>query len=471
MAALLWLRRDLRVHDHPALHRALSVDDDLIPVFCFDPRLLRGRHASPARTRFLLDCLADLEESLRSRGGGLLIRDGRPEQVLPALAAELGARQVLWTADVSPFATVRDAAVQRELELVGVKVTRMPGAFVVDDPLAVRNSAGEAYRVFSPFHRAWLRCPRREALPAPRSLPPLPSSAENGTLPTLEELGLDPIAMESQPGGERAGRRTMSRFLAHRVRAYGSSRDELSGEHSSHLSPYLHFGCVSARELERALPSGDGAEAFRRQLCWRDFYAHVLAHFPGNARSEFQPRYRGTLRWSRARKRFAAWCDGRTGYPLIDAAMRQLQSEGWMHNRVRLAVASFLTKDLGIDWRWGERWFMRMLIDGDEANNNGNWQWIASVGVDPQPVFRRIYNPTRQQQRLDPSGRYVRRYVPELKHVPDDFLAAPWTMPDELQRTAGCVIGQDYPPPIVDHAAARQATLARYAEAGASARS
>ena len=186
----------------------------------------------------------------------------------------------------------------------------------------------------------------------------------------------------------------------------------------SRLSPYLHLGCVSARELEQLATAGEGPAAFRRQLCWRDFYAHVLLHFPANTRAEHQPRYRGTLEFSRARRLFDAWREGRTGYPLVDAGMRQLLREGWMHNQTRLLAGSFLTKDLGIDWRWGERWFMRLLLDGDQASNNGNWQWIASVGVDPQPPYRRIYNPVRQQARFDPHGTYVHRYLPELRAGP-----------------------------------------------------
>ena len=465
MTALLWLRRDLRLNDHPALRAALDDDEPVVPVFCLDPSLLGGRHASGPRTQFLLECLADLDESLRRRGSGLVVRRGRPEQVLPKLAGQLEASRVFMTGDVSPFATRRDRAVCRELEALATEVRVLPGLFVLDDPAALVTSAGDPYRVFTPFHRAWLERARREVVPAPRSLPALPRGVKPAKVPTLRDLGLEETVEQPARGGEHAGRRKVQRFLADGVAEYRSGRDDLGADASSRLSPYLHFGCISARELEAQLPRGEGAQEFRRQLCWRDFYAHVLAHFPANARHEFQDRYRGSIRWSRAERRFAAWCEGRTGYPLVDAAMRQLRREGWMHNRARLVVGSFLTKDLGIDWRWGERWFMRLLIDGDEASNNGNWQWIASVGVDPQPTFRRIYNPARQQARFDPDGAYVRRYVPELRDVPDQYLAEPWAMPEEEQRRAGCVIGEEYPAPIVDHKVARREALARYGEA------
>jgi deoxyribodipyrimidine photo-lyase len=305
-------------------------------------------------------------------------------------------------------------------------------------------------------------------LGAPATLPQLPGELVAGQLPSLAALGLRQEVSSPAIGGERAGREAVARFLAHNVSAYERSRDQLGEDRTSRLSPYLHFGCVSARELERALPAGSGGQALRRQLCWRDFYAQVLAAFPGNTRREHQPRWRGRIRWSEDQTRFDAWSAGYTGYPLVDAGMRQLRAEGWMHNRARLVVGSFLTKDLGINWRWGERLFMRLLLDGDQASNNGNWQWIASVGVDPQPVARRIFNPARQQDRFDADGRYVRAHVPELREVPDEYLREPWRMPIELQRSLGTIIGTDYPAPIVDHQRARHEALERFAAAGAS---
>jgi deoxyribodipyrimidine photo-lyase len=462
MTALLWLRRDLRLHDHPALRAALDQDQTLVPVFCFDDGLIGGRHASGPRTQFLLECLGELDDELRSRGSRLFVRRGVPQRELVQLASAAGADAVHFSADVSPFARRRQQQVKEALETEGVAVHPHPGLFAVDGLEPIRTRGGDPYTVFTPFYRNWVGQPRRDVLGAPRSLPGTPRNVAAGRLPKLADLGLEQEVADPAPGGERAGRTALARFLGGPVDDYGDGRDALSGESVSRLSPYLHFGCLSPREIEHRLGRGAGPEAFRRQLCWRDFYAHVIGHFPANARSEFQPRYRGTIRWSRAEKRFEAWREGRTGFPVIDAGMRQLRREGWIHNRARLLVGSFLTKDLGIDWRWGERWFMRLLLDGDEASNNGNWQWIASVGVDPQPAFRRMYNPGRQQTRFDPDGVYVRRYVPELERVPDGYLAEPWTMPDALQRESGCVIGDDYPEPIVDHAQARREALDRY---------
>jgi deoxyribodipyrimidine photo-lyase len=454
----------VRVHDHPALRAALDRGERVVPVFCLDDRLLRGRHASGSRAQFLLECLADLHASLRARGSGLIVRQGPPERELPRLARDAGAGAIEFTADVSPFARQRDERVARACADAQIELTAHPGLAAVDDVGGIRTRAGRPFTVFSPFHRAWLGAGRRKPIAAPRELPALPSRLRRGRIPSLGAFGLQQEVAEPLPGGEAPGRERLRRFLATKVRSYESRRDALDRMGTSRLSPYLHFGCISPREVEQRLPRSAGADAFRRQLCWRDFHHHVVLHFPRNARSEFQDRYRGSIRWSRAMRSFEAWTEGRTGYPLVDAGMRQLRLEGWMHNRARLVAGSFLTKDLGIDWRWGERWFMRLLLDGDEANNNGNWQWIASVGVDPQPAFRRIYNPARHLERYDPDGRYVRRYVSELRTVPRRYLPEPWTMPIEVQRRVGCVIGQDYPGPIVDHPKARQEALARYAQ-------
>jgi deoxyribodipyrimidine photo-lyase len=460
--ALVWFRRDLRLSENPALLAALAGADLVVPVFCLDDRLIHGRNSSGARTQFMLESLADLDGALLAVGSGLIIRRGDPAGELTALAREVGADTIHACVDVGPFARSRDQRMQQTLRETGIELRGHPGHFVVDDLGSIRTGNGDPYTVFTPFYRSWLKAPRRDVVDAPGVLAALPAHLRHGELPRLSELGLINRVRSPAHGGTQAAVIAADRFLEGLVAGYGSGRDDLGEERASRLSPYLHFGCISPRALEAALGDGDGAQAFRRQLCWRDFYAHVLRSFPANATSEHQQRYRGTIVWNDDERLFEAWCEGRTGYPLVDAAMRQLREEGWMHNRARLVVGSFLTKDLGIDWRAGERHFMEMLIDGDEASNNGNWQWIASVGVDPQPVVRRIFNPARQQQRFDPQGIYVRRYVPELRNVPDGHLAEPWTMAPELQRSAGCVIGSDYPQPIVDHASARLATIERY---------
>ena len=458
---IVWFRHDLRVRDHPALRAALDAHDRVVSVFCFDDRLLHGRHESGPRTQFLLECLRDLDGELRARGGGLLIRHGRPERELVALARELGAVAVHVTADVSPFARKRGERTRKALAGAGIEVHSHLGLNAID-VREIATKQGKPYTVFSPFHRSWLEAERRDVLEAPRELPPIPSKLAKGRIPSLRSLRLTQEVTDPAPGGEAEARNTLERFLDGSVAEYNEIHDALGRDRTSRLSPYLHFGCVSVRQIEQRLPRGGGPEAFRRQLCWRDFYHHVLLNFPRNAKSEFQDRYRGKIKWSYAEKPFEAWKQGQTGYPLVDAGMRQLVREGWMHNRARLVVGSFLTKDLGIDWRWGERWFMRLLIDGDQANNNSNWQWIASVGTDPQPAFRRIYNPARHQERYDPDNSYVRRYVPELRSVPDAYVREPWTMPAQLQRECGCLIGRDYPEPIVDHRLAREEALARY---------
>lgn len=457
---IVWFRNDLRVHDHPALAAAQDADR-VIPVFILDPRMNEGPRASANRTQFLMECLRDLRTSLQAMGSNLIIRSGDPTEQLLALAQEHHVNAVHYTEDFSPFARSRDRDVITKLEELGIATYGHNGRALVDGVTGLRTQTGSVYKVFTPFWKNWLKLPRRPIAQLDL-LPLLPQGIEVGDIPSSfanQDINLSPHPL---PGGERKAREQLSTFLNERVAHYQESQNDLGADGTSRLSPYLHFGCLSAREIESLLPNNAGAEAFSRQLAWRDFYMYILYHFPETVTVAFQERYRN-LRWGYDEVLLAAWQNGQTGYPIVDAAMRQLREEGWMHNRARLIVGSFLTKDLGLDWRLGERHFMRWLLDGDTAQNIGNWQWIASIGVDPAPLFRRLYNPSSQQTRYDPQGTYVKRYVPELAHVPTTYLATPWKMTLVEQKNAQCIIGRDYPFPIVDHARARAATVARYA--------
>jgi deoxyribodipyrimidine photo-lyase len=458
--AIVWHRRDLRLHDHPGLAEAARSHERVVPAFVLDERLLHGRFPSPARAAFLLGCLEELRASLRDRGSDLVLREGAPEEELLALAREARADTVYLASDVSPFAMARDRRVEETLDAAGVRVRRVPGNFVADVGRP-RTKDGRPFTVFTPFWRAWEQLERRPVHGAPRALR-LPSDVRVGRIPSLASLGFEPELSDPIQPGEKAARERMHAWIREGLNGYGRRHDRLACG-TSELSPYLHFGCLSARELAERVREhgGAGSGAYVRQLAWRDFYAHVLLHHPGNARGPFQSRY-AALEWEEDAEALEAWKEGRTGFPVVDAAMRQLRARGWMHNRARLIVGSFLTKDLHLDWRHGEAHFMRYLLDGDEANNNGNWQWISSVGVDPAPPARRMYNPALQQERYDPDGEYVRRWVPELRDVPTRRLSDPSAMDDDEQAAAGCVIGRDYPAPIVDHREERRRALERY---------
>ncbi len=456
--AVMWFRRDLRVRDLPALVAAAG-HDAIVPVFVFDDRLITGgRFPSVKRVKFMLGCLHELDEALRDKGARLVIREGRPETVIPALVEETGADAVYFTGDASPWSRRRDQAV---VDALGSKARPMPGSFVVDDPSTIRTKQGKPYTVFSPFARTWLAQERRPVLQAPRKLQ-MPSGVKVGRMPALRSLGFDEDPELTFEPGETAGRKAMTSFLRTRLQGYDEARDHAAGG-SSRLSPYLRWGCVSALELDARVEDDGGADAdaYRNEIAWRDYYAAVLMHFPHVTREEFQERYR-KLEWHEEGETFDRWREGTTGYPFVDAGMRQLLHEGWMHNRVRMVVGSFLTKDLHLDWRLGEAHFMHHLVDGDMAANNGGWQWIASVGTDPKPYFQRLFNPVTQQRKFDPEGEYVRRWIPELANVPDDKLFEPWTMSDEQQEAAGCRIGEDYPEPIIDHAEQRRVAQDRY---------
>ena len=457
--AIVWFRRDLRTCDHPALFSACEEFDRVVPLFILDERLLEGRFASGPRTAFMLDSLRVLDSRLGELGGGLFVRSGRPEEVLVELAGEVGADAVHWTSDVSPFALERDRSVTSALEAAGVKAVPCPGNYCADVSVP-RTKKGKPVTVFTPFWKIQRDLERRPVLPAPGSVK-VPRGLERGELPAVPTLEGELPEPWCAPG-ESEARRALDEWIDGPIDRYEKRHDDLTGG-TSGLSAWIRWGCISPREVEqRSLDRGGaGARAFVRQLAWRDFYGHVLLMFPDNMELEYQPRFRD-LEWDTDQELLEAWRQGQTGFPLVDAGMRQLLATGWMHNRARMVVGSFLTKDLHLDWREGELWFERVLLDAEPAQNNGNWQWIASTGVDPAPYFRRIFNPMLQQERFDPGGEYIRRWVPELASVPEKKLTEPWKMTPEEQEEAGCVIGTDYPAPIVDHAVERKVTMERY---------
>jgi deoxyribodipyrimidine photo-lyase len=458
--AIWWIRRDLRLSDNQALAAALNRAGTVIPVFILDPRLLASPYVGQARLAFLLEGLRLLDASLRSRGSALIIRQGDALEALHRLGAEAGAEGIFAEADFSPYARRRDERVGRELPLHLV-----PGV-TVHSPEVLRKADGSPYTVFTPFSRTW------RSLPFPGS--PLAAPERLPTLPPLPSLDLPRAprhpADSPFPAGETEAQRRLARFVGDAIRSYADDRNRMDLDGTSGLSPYLRFGMLSARQGAWAARQAEaaaqdaaarqGAETWHNELIWREFYAAILYHFPAVRRAAFRPELR-RIPWRNDPAGFAAWCEGRTGYPVVDAAMRQMNASGWMHNRARMIAASFLAKDLLIDWRHGERYFMQRLLDGDPASNNGGWQWTAGTGTDAAPYFR-VFNPVLQGRKFDPRGAYVRRWVPELAAVPDAYIHSPWEMPADDQKQAGCRIGIDYPAPIVDHREARQHVLDAY---------
>lgn len=459
--AIVWFRRDLRMSDNPALAAAAQAGE-IVPVFCFEEGLYAGRHRSANRNAYLRESLRELDSSLRDAGSKLHFRKGDPAIQIRRLAADCGADAVHVNRDHTAHARSRDRRVQEALAGDDVELIGHTGISCAEIA-EIETGSGEPYRVFTPFSKAWIAAARRDIAARPRKLRS-PPGIEAGRLLSLERLGIDSVARRIAAAagpGERAGRRLM-RKAASDAAEYERVRNLPGLDRTTRLSPPLHFGTVSARELETLLAPrrSDGAKALRRQLCWRDFWLNVIRNRPENRTEEHDARFRG-MRWNDDGDSLRAWTRGETGVPYIDAGMRQLLAEGWMHNRVRMAVASYLTKNLLIDWREGEAHFMAHLLDGDESQNNGNWQWSASVGADPQPYFR-VFNPVRQQERFDPDGVYVRRWVPELRALPDRHLAQPWEAPEAVQREAGCVVGSDYPAPLVDLRESRAEAIARF---------
>jgi deoxyribodipyrimidine photo-lyase len=434
---VVWFRRDLRVHDHPALWEAATGARSVVPLFVVDPALFRAERTAPARRAFLAGSIAALDAALRERGSWLVVRTGAPRDVVPAIAAEVAAEAVLVSRDVTPHARRRDRRVAAALEADGRTLRARRGLLLVE-PEDLGGEDSRAPSVFSPFWRRTAAMERRGVLPAPDRVPPAPDvRGEPSPHPGPGVPGSLP-----QPG-EAAARDRVDAWVRGGLAGYADGRDRLDGTGSSHLSQDLHLGLLSPVEVESRCTGLPGADAYRRQLVWRDFYHHLLWHRPELAREPFQPRFDGI--WRTDPEALEAWRTGRTGIPVVDAGMRQLAATGWLSNRARMVVGSFLTRHLLLDWRHGEGHFMRTLVDGDVANNVGGWQWTAGVGTDSQPWFR-ILNPVLQGRRFDPAGEWVRRWVPELADLSVEDVHAPWTAPDPPR---------DYPPPIVDLADAR----------------
>lgn len=481
---LIWLRRDLRLADNAALYHAVQRCEKLYCVFVFDDSILCTLPHADRRVEFICQSLAELDEAMRQSTGrpqaGLITRRGLPQDIIPELAQQLGATAVFCNDDDEPAALARDAQVASSLKAADRVLLRSKDhrIFARDEVLTQSLSP---FSVFTPYKNAWLKkvtpfylssYPSERDLPAKLADRP---QAERRPVQTAAELGFAPDTLDGLrlPTGASGARQLLADFLP-RLPQYKTARDFPALKGPSYLSVHLRFGTVSIRELARlaheAAHNKDGSDADREgaatwlsELIWRDFYFQILAHQPYVVERSFKPAY-DAIEWeagAEADTLFAAWCEGRTGYPLVDAAMRQLNTSGYMHNRLRMVTASFLVKDLGIDWRRGEAYFAEKLNDFDLAANNGGWQWAASTGCDAQPWFR-IFNPVTQSEKFDPEGKFIARYVPEVAALPPKLRHAPWlAKPLELAE-AGITLGRSYPHPIVDHAAAREKTLARY---------
>ena len=457
---LHWFRRDLRISDNTALSEAARRGDQVVPLFILEDALRTGPDVGAGRLAFLLQSAEALRKNLAELGCPLIIRSGRSEELIPQLCRETGARAVFANKRSEPYAQARDRRLGETLFRAGVEFKLFKDA-VIWEETEILTQAGQPYTVFTPYSKAWklrsITAPRPQFKPVTpaRPLPAVPS--EN--LP-LDPAGFGhPCAQSLPPAGERAARETLRRFMAGPVLEYAGQRNFPAAAATSQLSPHLRAGTIGIRTILRELKQAREAattaqaascEVFLNELIWREFYIQVLVNFPHVTKGAFRPEY-DRLRWSENREHFAAWCAGRTGYPIVDAAMRCLNATGTMHNRLRMIVAMFLTKDLLINWQWGERYFMQQLVDGDMAANNGGWQWSAGTGTDAAPYFR-IFNPVTQGEKFDPEGRFVRQWVPELTAFPAESIHQPWEEPLYLAKTK-------YPARIVQHDVQRDLCL------------
>ncbi|WP_024304040.1 deoxyribodipyrimidine photo-lyase [Pseudogulbenkiania sp. MAI-1] len=461
--SLCWFRRDLRLDDHAAIHAALRHSERVICVFVFDRDILEGLPRQDRRVDFIWHALVELKQALRQCGSDLVVSHGRAVEDIPALAREYGAGTVWASRDCEPAARQRDEEVAAELARHSIRLKTVKDRVIFEQD-EVLNGSGKPYTVFTPYRNAWLKKLTPfylQAYPSTHYLDRL-AKLDETPLPTLAELGFADSGLKRlgiHPG--MSGAATLFSDFAQRIDRYQQWRDFPAAKGVSYLSAHLRFGTISIRQLAQfAWQQGNaGALKWLDELIWREFYQQLLWHYPRVAEESFKPEYR-QLAFPNDEDLFAAWCRGRTGYPLIDAAMRQLEYSGYMHNRLRMVTASFLVKDLLIDWRWGERHFAEKLIDYDLAANNGGWQWAASTGCDAQPWFR-IFNPVAQSQKFDPEGKFIRRYLPELAGLDNKAIHAPW---QAKMLPPGFRLGHDYPAPIVDHSVQREKALVLFGQ-------
>lgn len=475
---LVWFRRDLRASDHTALYHALTRCQQVHCVFVFDTEILDALPRTDRRVEFIRESLVELDEKLRSLSthpqGGLIVSHAAATQAIPSLATQMGVQAVFVNHDDEPQALARDDHVRAQLSRLGIAMHTFKDHTVLERS-EVLTQSGSPYSVFTPYKNAWLKTINPfylQSYPVERHahrLAPRPD-ALNRPVPTLQDMGFEPAGLSQLklPTGSQGAQQLFDDFLQ-RISRYEETRNFPAVKGPSYLSVHLRFGTISPRLLARtahalAQQGNPGATTWLNELIWRDFYFQILYHHPHVAERSFKPAY-DAIAWEdgeAAQALFQAWCDGQTGYPIVDAAMAQLNQTGYMHNRLRMVVASFLTKDLGIDWRWGERYFALKLNDFDLAANNGGWQWASSSGCDAQPYFR-IFNPVSQSEKFDPEGKFIRRYLPSLAGLSAKAIHAPWlAKPLELQE-AHVMLGRDYPYPVVQHDEARRKTLERYA--------